>query len=227
MAAGSAYYLDQLYPLQDKVLRVITACDTDFYLTGGTALSRVYLQHRFSDDLDLFVNYASVKDVDPRFRLFCDEVLNALVSNADWQTRVALRQPFFVRAFVECDRTTLKLEFVNDVPSHLGTITVHPIFGRVDSIENILANKITAIRDRDEARDLADVWAILKKYGVSLEAAITDARSKAAGTYHAELAQRFLGVGPNDWAAVNWIKAPDQAVYLADLARIGESLLLP
>lgn len=54
MAADSAYYLDQLYPLQDKVLRVITECDTDFYLTGGTALSRVYLHHRFSDDLDPF-----------------------------------------------------------------------------------------------------------------------------------------------------------------------------
>jgi hypothetical protein len=27
-----------------------------FYLTGGTALSRHYFNHRFSDDLDLFVN---------------------------------------------------------------------------------------------------------------------------------------------------------------------------
>jgi hypothetical protein len=27
-----------------------------FYLSGGTAASRGYLHHRFSDDLDLFVN---------------------------------------------------------------------------------------------------------------------------------------------------------------------------
>jgi len=28
----------------------------DFYLTGGTVLSRAYLNHRYSDDLDFFVN---------------------------------------------------------------------------------------------------------------------------------------------------------------------------
>jgi predicted nucleotidyltransferase component of viral defense system len=28
----------------------------EFYLTGGTALSREYLHHRFSDDLDFFIN---------------------------------------------------------------------------------------------------------------------------------------------------------------------------
>ena len=29
---------------------------TGFYLTGGTALGRCYLNHRYSDDLDFFVN---------------------------------------------------------------------------------------------------------------------------------------------------------------------------
>jgi hypothetical protein len=108
-------------------LRVITACDTDFYLTGGTALSRVYLHHRFSDDLDLFVNYASIKDTDPRFRLYCDEVLNALVSTADWQVRVTIRQPFFMRAFVECDRTTQ----TKSQPFEIGTKrATWPTFGQ-------------------------------------------------------------------------------------------------
>ena len=47
-------YNNRLYPLQDKVLALFAA--TPFYLTGGTALSRGYYQHRYSDDLDLFVN---------------------------------------------------------------------------------------------------------------------------------------------------------------------------
>ncbi len=50
------YYEKQLYPLQDKALEVITKANTGFYLTGGTALSRAYLHHRYSDDLDFFVN---------------------------------------------------------------------------------------------------------------------------------------------------------------------------
>ena len=52
----SDYYEDRLYPLQDKVLKRIDQSDTPFYLTGGTALTRFYLNHRYSDDLDLFQN---------------------------------------------------------------------------------------------------------------------------------------------------------------------------
>jgi predicted nucleotidyltransferase component of viral defense system len=46
------YYFDTLYPLQDAVIAVLAGLETEFYLTGGTAASRLYLQHRFSDDLD-------------------------------------------------------------------------------------------------------------------------------------------------------------------------------
>jgi len=34
----------------------------------------------------------------------------------------------------------------------------HPVLGRLDSAENILANKISALIDRDEPKDLADIW---------------------------------------------------------------------
>ncbi|MBI5050865.1 MAG: nucleotidyl transferase AbiEii/AbiGii toxin family protein, partial [Nitrospirae bacterium] len=48
------YYSKILYPLQDKVFPAVI--DSPFYLTGGTALSRGYYNHRYSDDLDYFVN---------------------------------------------------------------------------------------------------------------------------------------------------------------------------
>ena len=50
------FYTKLLYPLQDKVLRILETIETKFYLIGGTALSRNYLEHRFSDDLDFFAN---------------------------------------------------------------------------------------------------------------------------------------------------------------------------
>ena len=50
------YYTNNLYPFQDLVLNLIMKLDDTFYLTGGTALGRHYLKHRYSDDLDLFVN---------------------------------------------------------------------------------------------------------------------------------------------------------------------------
>jgi tRNA nucleotidyltransferase/poly(A) polymerase len=53
-----AFYSDKLYPFMDRVLSLIRKAETTFYLTGGTVLGRHYLHHRYSDDLDLFVNQA-------------------------------------------------------------------------------------------------------------------------------------------------------------------------
>ena len=66
-----SFFLDQLYPFQDQVLHAFVAIETGFYLTGGTALSRGYLNHRFSDDLEFFVND------DPNFQLWADRCIQA------------------------------------------------------------------------------------------------------------------------------------------------------
>jgi predicted nucleotidyltransferase component of viral defense system len=58
MQPSPKYYERILYPLQDKVLKALNKLDTGFYLTEGTALSRAYLGHRYSDDLDFFLNQA-------------------------------------------------------------------------------------------------------------------------------------------------------------------------
>jgi len=51
-------YYNKLYALQDEIMKIIQRQEVDFYLTGGTALSRCYLNHRYSDDLDFFINQA-------------------------------------------------------------------------------------------------------------------------------------------------------------------------
>lgn len=48
----SEYYEESLYRLQNGVLNTVKSLNTPFYLTGGTALSRGYYNHRYSDDLD-------------------------------------------------------------------------------------------------------------------------------------------------------------------------------
>ena len=50
------HYFELLYPFQDRVLGRFREAETGFYLTGGTAASRGYLDHRFPEDLDSFVN---------------------------------------------------------------------------------------------------------------------------------------------------------------------------
>lgn len=213
-------YFEKLYPLQDAVLAAFAAADTEFYLTGGTAASRGYLNHRFSDDLDLFVND------DSRFGLWADRLVAAASAMPGWQVSVGLRELRFVRFSVVEAGLNLKVELVNDVPSRVGRISIHPSLGRLDNAENILANKLTALADRQEPKDLADVWGFCARMGLSLAAALEGAHGKAAGLFPVDLARVLLSATSSDWSLVRWIEAPPVEQFLSDLRRLGEELLL-
>lgn len=215
-----SHFFDRLYPLQDEVLQVLSATETGLYLSGGTAASRGYLQHRFSEDLDLFVND------DASFGLWTARFIDRLAGRPEWHLRVLLREARFVRLEVESTATTLKVEMVNDVPAHVGEIALHPQLGRLDSPENILANKLTALADRDEPKDLADVWGFCCRLGLPLSRALDDASSKAAGLFPPALARGLLSASRADWELIRWIEAPDPDAFLADLRRLGEELAL-
>ncbi len=215
-----SYFYDRLYPLQDWVLALIHQLDTGLYLSGGTAASRGYLNHRFSDDIDLFA------DDDKNFILWAERVIHAISSAKNGELIVGLREERFFRLTFTHEGVALKIEMINDVPSRVGIIQVHPILGRLDSAENIVANKITALLDRGEPKDLADIWGFCHLRGLSLEEAISGAQGKAAGVFPADLARLLCSATKADWEAVRWIHVPRMDEYLADLNTLGEKLLL-
>lgn len=214
------FYFEVLYPFQDRVLACINALETGFYLGGGTAASRGYLDHRFSDDLDFFVGD------DARFSLWIARVVQQLAQDTAWRTDVLLREERFARLALVDGETLLKLEFVNDVPSRVGAVRQHTVLGRLDSPENILANKITALLDREEPKDLADIWGFCCCMGLSLFGALTGAQGKAAGVFAPDLARVILSATVEDWERIRWIAAPPVAQFLGDLRQLGEDLLL-
>ncbi|MBP7964442.1 MAG: nucleotidyl transferase AbiEii/AbiGii toxin family protein [Caldilineaceae bacterium] len=216
----NSFYEQFLYPLQDQVLRTITELETGFYLTGGTAASRGYLQHRYSDDLDFFVND------DARFSAWTDQILNALAGEASWKVAVRLRGERFVGLTVLRDQTELRIDLVNDVRARVGTPYLHPLLGLMDTAENILANKVTAVIDREQPKDLADIWGFCTKLHLSLADAIEGADSKAAGIFHADLARVLCSTTEEDWTLIRWIEAPDLAQFVADMRALGEGLIL-
>lgn len=215
-----AYYFDFLYPFQDEVLKRVSQLDTGFYLTGGTAASRGYLRHRFSDDLDFFANDT------PDFALWTARFIEGL-SGPGWELAVLLREERFARLMLGRGSGKMKIEIVNDVPAHVGEIELHPTLGRLDSAENILANKLTALRDREEPKDMADVWGFCCRMGLSIEKALQDAHSKAAGLFPADLARILLAATENDWRTIRWIEPPDPERFLSELRTLGEKLLFP
>ncbi len=59
----------KLYRIQDNILLALKQVLSSFYLTGGTALGRFYLNHQNSEDLDFFINKSaifnsSIKDIE-------------------------------------------------------------------------------------------------------------------------------------------------------------------
>lgn len=220
MDAG--FYVERLYPFQDEVLACFRTADTEFYLSGGTAASRGYLAHRFSDDLDLFVND------DDRFGLWSGRLIAALQSADRMTVEVLQRETRIVRLQVWRERDVpLKVDLINDVPAHVGPIAVNAVLGRLDSAENILANKITAALDRSEPKDLADIWGFCCQHGLSLRQALDNAGSKSAGVFPADLARVLLGATATDHALVRWIDPPAVDAYVRDLHSLGEGLVLP
>jgi len=216
----ASFYFERLYPFQDQILHLIRNLETGFYLTGGTAASRGYLNHRFSDDLDFFVND------DKRFGLWTERLIHGLSLYESWDIEVLLKEERFARVEIGAGTVSMKIELVNDVPSHVGGIVEHGILGRLDSAENILANKITAAIDRNEPKDMADIWGFCCLRGCLLSPAIEGARSKAAGIFAADLARVLCSATRRDWELVRWIQAPPLEQYLGDLVSLGESLIL-
>jgi hypothetical protein len=218
MSNDSRFYFDVLYPLQDRVIKVINLADTGFYLTGGTAASRGYLQHRFSDDLDYFVND------DASFGLWVERIIQAL--NKEWMCEVLMKEERFARLNLTDGDAMLKIEMINDVPARVGSIENHPILGRLDSAENILANKVTALLGREEPKDLADVWGFCFQKNLSLRNAITGAQGKAAGIFPADLARVLCSVQEGDWESIRWITTPPLKTFISQLTQLGDDLLL-
>jgi hypothetical protein len=100
------------------------------------------------------------------------------------------------------------------------------MLGRLDTAENILANKVTVLLDREEPKDFADIWGFCFKFNWPLLKVISDAESKAAGVFPADLARLLCTVTADDWGSVRWISPPPVDEYLSQLNTIGENLLL-
>jgi hypothetical protein len=214
-------YTRALYPFQDKVLKVIHPLETGFYLTGGTAASRGYLHHRYSDDLDFFVNDQ------PDFTLWAERVIQALQTSGDWRLEIVSRYERFVRLNLIRPEIALKLEFINDVPARVGLVSSHPVLGKLDSAENILANKLTALLSREEPKDLADIWGLCCRMDLSIEQAISGAQGKATGIFPADLARVLLSASQADFDLIRWVSpAPNASDFIHDLHRLGEQLIL-
>ncbi len=225
MSSYEKFYTEKLYPLQDGVMRIIKKLNTPFYLTGGTALSRHYFNHRYSDDLDLFLV------ADTAFHEWVEKVFEEFYE-AEQRNEVVIERATvkrlndFVQVFVHAPgdrKCSLRIDFVNDVASHYGRFEKNATLGRIDAWRNILSNKVSALF-RFEPKDIADIWFLCRHKKFSWKAVLEEAKSKEAGV-EPEVVYNIIKSFPVEkFDLVRWVKKPVYEKARNDLGKIADDL---
>ena len=209
----------KLYLLQDKFLSWWKTLGFPFYLTGGTALGRFYLDHRFSEDLDFFVN------ADPDYLKYIAVLKDKIVKHFSTDIQKALFSDDFTRLFITEDDLMLKIDLVNDVEYYSGNPATYN-FGRIDTPLNILANKLTAIIGRDEPKDIYDIVHISLNYSFNWLEIFFHTKQKSVIN---ELdVEKCLCTFPIEWLNnVNWLSSTiDLDKFAKLLKQIADDFLL-
>ena len=158
-----------------------TEASGPFVLTGGTALSSLYLHHRISDDLDFVVRDANAE----KSREAVETAWAAIETLADNEGAAAQLEksqgtpwPRVIIRPVDPE-VSLKIDLMADVAITLGTPeTVDGI--RFDSLEDIAAGKMAALMHRttlpgrgvlgaQQAKDFVDLYYLTTLHGYGIQ----------------------------------------------------------
>ena len=151
----------ELTSIQRKVLNLFkkSSLKDKFYWTGGTLLSSLYLHHRQSKDLDFFSNSPfSYQEIIS----FIKQIKEDLSLKKIEQKKIFDRWEFFLH-----NKSKIRIEFVlYDYPKLKSRKKWQGIL--VDSLDDIATNKVMAFFDRNDPKDLFDLYFLLtkKKYKV-------------------------------------------------------------
>lgn len=142
-----------------------------FYFTGGTAITVFYLQHRLSEDLDLF----SEQEVYlPAVRAFIGKAQRKFkILKVDYRNFLGLHsfQLFFP------DNIVLKVDF-NYYPFPRIEKGVSYKNIQVDSAYDIAVNKVHTIAMKPRARDFIDIYFLIKEKGYNFQDLLMQAKAK-------------------------------------------------
>jgi len=146
-----------MFEIQREFLNKFSKSDLkgDFYFTGGIALSLYYFNHRESDDIDLFCEKKEALILQNIGEFFKKAGIKILNFNKKYDRRIYS---------VEIDNKPLKVEFVYYPFVRLFETNVFNKI-RVDSLYDIITNKVAALCDREEEKDVFDIGFFIYKKG--------------------------------------------------------------
>ena len=134
----------------------------NFYFTGGTPLAAFYLGHRYSEDIDLFIETEEVPL--HQVQLFVRNIEKKLrLQKVEYNTFYGLHsfQLYFPKNYI------LKVDFNYYPFLRIEKGMVYKNIA-VDSVYDIAVNKVHTIAMKPRARDFVDVFFIIKEFGYDL-----------------------------------------------------------
>lgn len=160
---------------QKRVLELIAREDyfaKRFYLAGGTALAEFYLQHRLSEDLDLFCEKQEVNSI-PILRFF-EQYKKTLGIRKIETSRILGLYTFFLHFH---DGEILKVDF-NYYPFKRIENGMKFYNLEIESLYDIGVDKVHTIVMKPRARDFIDIYFIIKEKDYSLDELLMQAKAK-------------------------------------------------
>jgi len=158
------------------VLRLLAGIQPPWTLTGGGALAGIHTRHRTTRDLDLFWQGRRELGSAPT------EVANRLTA-AGLEVSTLEKSGSFWRLQVRDAGESVLVDLVAD-PVPLAETPMATLFEgvtiQVDTVHQILVNKLCALLSRSELRDLGDVQVLLA-LGGDLARGLADAGKQDAG----------------------------------------------
>ena len=128
-----------------------------FYFTGGTALAEYYLQHRYSDDIDLF-SYEKLDD--KSIFAFITEL-----SKDRYTLESRLNDVVYSFFLKNKQGDVLKVDFGN-YPYRCVEKSTNVNGVRVDSLLDIAVNKLLTVSQRTGVKDFVDLYFLLQSHSL-------------------------------------------------------------
>lgn len=129
----------------------------NIYWTGGTLLAYQYLQHRHSVDLDFFSDELFHDD---QYLIFIND-LKKTINSDKVQMNLQLNRRMFL---INRKKEAVKFEIVYFPFSAINKKIFLPEFSiKADSLENIMVNKILSTYQRNEVKDVYDLYCYLNQ----------------------------------------------------------------
>lgn len=163
-------------------------------------MGRYYLGHRYSEDLDFFVNN------DVNYARYIDKIKHDINQVFEVNLQQALFADDFTRFFVLSDATTLKIELVNDIGYRSGAPVIYD-YGLLDTPFNILSNKLTAILSRDEPKDVFDIVYLAMSYSFNWQEVFNESKEKAV-INEIDVEERLCTFNPLMLESIDWSVEP-------------------